>query len=145
MSATTRYFKLVNPETNKTYGRYSGDTPKHAVSKAFTFMLHKLKENGGDIPTKTTISLRESTVGSDRKTFTYECSRVELPEPCQLEFVDKETGERKTITYYYRNRVKRIGASDEEENDEPTQQSTENLSVPTIEKNITKQPINIEL
>ena len=107
--ASDRYFKLINPKTGKSYGRYTGDTPKQAASKGFTKMLQKLKNDGKSTPKQsTTIYLRESTRGSARKVYGYEASRLKLPSPQELVITDKETGEEKTIVYHFRNKIKKV-------------------------------------
>jgi hypothetical protein len=103
-----RYFKLINPTTNKTYGRYTGDTPKQAASKAFTKLLRQAKQQGELIETTMPIHLKESTRGSSRKVYGYEAGRVALPEPQEIVITDKVTGQEKTITYNYRNMIKKI-------------------------------------
>lgn len=103
-----RYFKLINERTGKASGRYTGDTPKQAASKGFTKILQKLKAEGKKLPKQSTIYLRESTRNSARKVYGYEARRVRLPEPQTLEIVDKETGERKTIVYKFRNKIKKV-------------------------------------
>jgi hypothetical protein len=102
-----RYFKMIDGDTGETIGRYTGNTPKQAGSKAFTKMLQRNKKEG--INTKdANIFLRESTRGSYRKTYGYYASRNKLKEPQILEIPDDETGDIKTITYHYRNDVKKI-------------------------------------
>jgi len=99
---------LIDAKTGRSYGRYTGDTPKQAASKGFTKMLQKLKSEGKNPPKQSTIYLRESTRGSARKVYGYEASRQKLPEPQQLEIKDKETGETKVIVYHFRNKIKKV-------------------------------------
>ncbi|AEQ32871.1 hypothetical protein CE11_00358 [Megavirus courdo11] len=101
-----RYFKLIDPKTNESYGRYTGGTPKQAASKAYTKTVQGLKGGGKPIPKKSTIILRESTRGSPRKYYGYEASRLQLAEPQILEI--NTDGETKTITYNFRNKIKKI-------------------------------------
>lgn len=108
-----RYFKLIDAKTLKSFGRYTGETPKQAASKGFTKLLQKLKENGKTVPKETTIYLRESTRGSNRKVYGYSASRQKLPEPQELVIKDKETGEEKTITYHYRNKIKKVAVPEQ--------------------------------
>jgi len=103
-----RYFKLIDAKTGRSYGRYTGDTPKQAASKGFTKMLQKLKVGGKTAPKQSTIFLRESTRGSARKIYGYEASRLKLPEPQELIITDKISGEEKTITYHFRNKIKKV-------------------------------------
>lgn len=108
-----RYFKLIDDKTGKTYGRYTGDTPKQAASKGFTKMVQKSKVEGKKPPTKATIFLRESTRGSARKIYGYEAYRQKLPIPQHLTITNQENGTQKTITYHFRNKIKKIPVPDE--------------------------------
>uniref|UniRef100_A0A6G6ACE0 Uncharacterized protein n=1 Tax=Borely moumouvirus TaxID=2712067 RepID=A0A6G6ACE0_9VIRU len=101
-----RYFKLVDPKTNESYGRYTGGTPKQAASKAYTKTLQKLKSEKKPIPKQSTIILRESTRGSPRKYYGYEASRLKLDKPQELTI--NTDGQEKVITYHYRNKIKKI-------------------------------------
>lgn len=103
-----RYFKLIDAKTGRSFGRYTGDTPKQAASKGYTKMLQKLRTEGKNPPKQSTIYLRESTRGSLRKVYGYEASRQKLPEPQELVIEDKVSGEKKTIVYHYRNKIKKV-------------------------------------
>ncbi len=113
-SPRIRYFKLVDPETGKTFGRYTGETPKQAASKGFTKYLQNLRSNGVifDNSIVKNILLRESTRGSARKRYAYSASRQKLEEPQKLTIMDHNTGELKSIVYNYRNRINKIPLSD---------------------------------
>jgi len=108
-----RYFKLIDAKTLKSYGRYTGETPKQAASKGFTKLLQKFKEQKKNPPKEMTIYLRESTRGSNRKVYGYSAIRQKLDEPQELEIKDKETGEVKTITYQYRNKIKKVAVPEQ--------------------------------
>lgn len=108
-----RYFKLIDPKNKQSFGRYTGATPKQAASKAYTKLLQKLKQSGGSIPKTTTLYLRESTRNSPKKVYGYAASRIKLTEPQQLTIKDKVTGSDKTITYNYRNKIKKIAVPEE--------------------------------
>jgi hypothetical protein len=108
-----RYFKVIDEKSGKTFGRYTGETPKQAASKSFTKLLQKMKESGKGAPKNVKIFLRESTRGSNRKVYGYTASRVKLSEPQELKIVDKETGDEKTITYNYRNKIHKIAVPDQ--------------------------------
>lgn len=111
--ATERYFKLFDAKSGKALGRYTGDTPKQAASKGYTKFLQKLKENGKAAPKETTIYMRESTRGSPRKVYGYTAARVKLGEPATVTIKDKVSGEEKTVTYQYRNKIKKIAVPEE--------------------------------
>jgi hypothetical protein len=103
-----RYFKLIDAKTGKSYGRYTGDTPKQAASKGYTKMIQKMKILGKTPPKHSTIYLRESTRGSARKVYGYEATRQKLETPQTLTIIDGETGEEKEIVYNYRNKIRKI-------------------------------------
>lgn len=102
-----RYFRLIDPKTGHSFGRYTGDTPKQAASKGYTKILQKLKTKGKTIPKTSIIYLRESTRGSARKVYGYEASRQKLDKPQVLEIEDEDGGT-KTIVYHYRNKIKKV-------------------------------------
>lgn len=103
-----RYFKMLNPKTGESSGRYTGDTPKQAASKGFTKMVQRMNSDGKKIPHQSTIYLRESTRNSSRKIYGYVATRQKLPVPQKLKITDKVTGEKKVIIYYYRNKIHKV-------------------------------------
>ena len=103
-----RYFKLIDPDTQETFGRYTGDTPKQAASKGYTKLLQKYKEDKKTPPKTSIIFLRESTRGSNKKIYGYSAMRQKLDEPQNLVITDNDTGKEKTITYHYRNKIKKV-------------------------------------
>jgi Non-histone chromosomal protein MC1 len=103
-----RYFESINLETGEVFGRFTGQTPKQAASKAFTSLVQKLRVQNKSVPERTTIYLRESTPGSSRKIYGYAASRQKLAEPSKLVIGDPSTGNDKTITYHYRNKVEKV-------------------------------------
>ena len=111
-----RFFKLVDPITRKCSGRYSGNTPKQAASKAYTKIIQTNRINGTFIPETSTIDLQESTRGSSRKIYSYQVSREKLVEPRELKIQCKNTGEEKTIVYTHRNRVCKVQSVNNTEN-----------------------------
>lgn len=106
-----RYFKLIDAKTGRSFGRYTGGTPKQAASKGFTKMIHKIKAEGGALPKNGTmkIYLRESTRGSPRKVYAYEATRKQLTEPQKIE-IEGSDGKKKVITYRYRNVIHKVSA-----------------------------------
>lgn len=108
-----RYFKLIDPETGLSFGRYTGDTPKQAASKGFTKMVQKLKKQKESIPKHSIIYLRESTRGRGRKIYGYKATRVQLPKPQKLTITDPKTKKKKVIVYRYRNKIKKAGVPED--------------------------------
>jgi hypothetical protein len=100
-----RFFKRINEDTMEGIGRYTGDTPKQAASKSYTKYLQKLRAEKKKIPASTTIYLRESTRGSNRKIYGYAASRVKLKKPQELIIRDTATGKKKKIVYNFRNQI----------------------------------------
>lgn len=109
-----RFFKMIDPKTGKSTGRYTGDTPKQAASKGFTKMLQKLNIDGKAAKGKFTIYLRESTRGSARKVYVYVAQRKKLDEPQELIIPDAKTGKDKKITYNYRNKIRKVAVPEQE-------------------------------
>lgn len=103
-----RTFKLINAEDGSTHGRYTGDTPKQAASKAYTKMVQKLNKEKQKIPKLCVIYLRESTRKSPKKIYGYESSRLKLDKPQKLEIVDNKTGKTKEIIYRFRNKIRKV-------------------------------------
>jgi hypothetical protein len=112
-SKKNRFFKAVNEKSGQGRGRYTGDTPKQAASKSYTKYIQRLKAKGKGVPKSTTIYLRESTRGSNRKVYGYVASRVKLAEPQELTIKDNTTGEKKTITYNYRNQIHKVAVPEQ--------------------------------
>ena len=108
-----RYFKLIDGNSHAASGRYTGETPKQAASKSFTKILKRFKDTKKPAPKQMTIYLCESTRGSNRKVYGYSASRVKLETPQELEIKDKVTGEVKTITYNYRNKIKKVAVPEQ--------------------------------
>jgi len=97
-----RYFKLINPTTGECEGRYTGQTPKQAASKAFTKLIQRGTAQSG---VKTDIFIRESTRGCVPKTYGYAAQRTKLANPHELQIADAITGETKTIVMHFRNQI----------------------------------------
>lgn len=71
-----QYFKLVDINTNKSYGRYVGETPKQAANKAF---INIMKNKNNELIEGIPFYIKESTRGSDnKKIYKFVGSRVKL-------------------------------------------------------------------
>lgn len=103
-----RYFKLINIKSGKTNGRYTGDTPKQAASKAYTKMVQKYKKDKKNLPKTSEIYLRESTRGSLKKIYGYQARRDKLDEPQKLVIHGDDENPTKTITYHFRNKIRKV-------------------------------------
>jgi methyl coenzyme M reductase subunit C-like uncharacterized protein (methanogenesis marker protein 7) len=83
MKKDQRSFKLVFMEEGEYYymGRYISNSPGRAVKKAFTQLRKILKD---EFQNKAILVLKESTRGSDQKTYVYEVKRVKKDKPVIL-------------------------------------------------------------
>ena len=106
-----RYFNLINPDTGDVFGRYSGDKPKQAASKAFTKYLQS-RNAKEQIQPNTLIILRECTKGSSKEVYHFQASREKLNEPEKIVITDKESGKQKIISYHYRNKITEMKDAD---------------------------------
>lgn len=102
-----RYFKMIDPKTMTSIGRYTGFTPKQAGSKAFSKIIRKIKQEGGKIPKTNVLYLRESTRNSLKKLYAYSASRDKLKNPQEVYRKNDSTGDMKTVVYKYRNKLKK--------------------------------------
>jgi len=115
-----RYFKLVEENTKKSFGRYVGGTPKQAASKGYTKLVKKYKTTGKSVPKSMVIYMRESTRGGSGKMYAYTASQEKIKsDPVPIK--DKETGKPilnkdgtpKLIKYEHRNQIRRAVIPDE--------------------------------
>lgn len=106
-----RNFEVID-ESGNTVDKYTGSTPKQAASKAFTKIVSKSKKDGVDINESSNIYVRESTPGSSGKTYGFTASRIILDNPAVVKINCVRTGETKTITYNYKNDIKKIDGID---------------------------------
>jgi len=103
-----RYFELVDEDTGESSGRQLADTPKQACSIFFTVYIKQMKNDDIKIPNGIHMFVREITDKPNQKIYGFAASRQKLDKPQKLTIVDKETGEEKTITYNYRNQIRKI-------------------------------------
>jgi len=108
-----RYFKMIDPNTFNSIGRYTGSTPKQAGSKAFSKSIRKIKQEGGKIPKTSLLYLRESTQNSLKKIYAYSATRDKLSNPQKVRRTNITTGDKKTVMYQYRNKLKKSTVPDQ--------------------------------
>uniref|UniRef100_A0A6C0C9C2 HMG box domain-containing protein n=1 Tax=viral metagenome TaxID=1070528 RepID=A0A6C0C9C2_9ZZZZ len=101
-----RYFKMIDPKTLVSCGRYKCSSPKQAASKGFTKLAQKYKKNGESVPENLIIYLREMTRGSSGKIYGYTVQRQKLDRPCSIQIGDR------TVCYEYKNKVTKINNND---------------------------------
>lgn len=89
--ATSRTFTIQNSCINVSGGRYKSSSPLKAAKKAATRLYKKAK----NMPKyknirRITFTLRESTKGSDKKSYNYKAAQVKLSKPVVRVINDKE-------------------------------------------------------
>lgn len=101
---TLRFFKHVDTD-GRSFGTFSGMTPRQAASKAFTKLVIQKKKTGTEIENETPVVMQD-----DRdRIYGYVASRTKLDPPHELSIIDNTTGDvKKKITYCYRNQIKKI-------------------------------------
>ena len=85
--------KLVGTGTGGRYTVKPGQSPGDAARRAFTQVCRKHKNKSNK-----TITLRETTQGSSKKEYSYNCKMVKLSKPRKGP-IDKKTG--KPIMFHY--------------------------------------------
>ena len=85
MSRSFEVIKVNSKSPSKT-GRYLSSAPSSAVRKAFNELMRGKKSKSkskskAKSKTKMVITIRETTLGSAKKEYTYKVSRVVLKEP----------------------------------------------------------------
>jgi hypothetical protein len=102
----TRSFKVQLPGQEDFCGRFTGLTPYQAANKALSkyFRSH---ENANLSEDQVVFSIRESTRGSNRKTYTYRGTRVKLTEPITYT-ITSDKGEARVITKQYKNQLVKV-------------------------------------
>ena len=99
-----RSFRLFDPKTGEVIGgRYRGRNPRQAASKAYTKLLKSDELDGSE---ETTLHIKESTRGGNRRIFAYSANREELKNPQKVELVGPN-GPR-VICYRFKNRISKI-------------------------------------
>jgi len=104
-----RYYKLIDPATGEACGRYAGQTPKHAASKAFTNLVKKEKyESNNDNDSDQTIKfeIQECTRGSSHRIHSYEGKRTKLANPITLQIGHGDNT--KTISIITKIKLKKL-------------------------------------
>jgi len=101
-----RYFKLIDGDSLKTYGRYVGDTPKQAASKGFSKLVKKYKVEKKKLPANLTIYTKESTRKGPGKVYAYVANRNKLDKPQLIKIKDANGGD-KQIKYEFRNDIRK--------------------------------------
>ena len=104
---STRSFKVMLPGTNEFVGRFTGLTPYQAANKALSKYYRETSKPKKEIQ----FSIKESTRGSKRGTYSYNGARHKLKEPVKYTISNKE-GEDREIVKKFKNRLTKIKKSE---------------------------------
>jgi len=102
-----RSFKVMLPDAEAFIGRFTGLTPYQAANKALSKYYRENKKPKADIQ----FSIRESTRGSKRSTYTYKGGRQKLDEPVKYT-ISNENGESRDIIKNFKNRLTKVKKSE---------------------------------
>jgi hypothetical protein len=101
----TRSFKVLLPNQEEYSGRFTGLTPYQAANKALSKFFRTLKNE--DVSQNITFSIRESTRGSKRNTYSYKGGRIKLATPIKYSIKSQE-GEVREIVKEYKNQLVKV-------------------------------------
>ena len=99
-----RFFKLLF--NNKSSGRFCGNKPKQAATKALTTIINKFKKGDKNDDSEFQFSIIECTRGSAHKEYKYVGKRIKLSAPVKVQMGGSNN--KKEITYYYTNNIKKL-------------------------------------
>ena len=105
-----RSFKVQLPGTEEYSGRFTGLTPYQAANKALSKYFRENKTAKAEI----TFSIRESTRGSKRSTYTYNGKREKLQIPVKYS-IKSADGVPREIVKEYKNRLIKVKKADTKE------------------------------
>lgn len=98
-----RSFKVQLPGDEEFTGRFTGSMPYQAASKALSKYYRTVENPKSTI----TFTIKESTRGSNRSSYTYEGHRVKLDTPVEYSIAGGNT-----ITKAYKNHLKKVKKAD---------------------------------
>lgn len=104
---SVRSFKVQLPGTESFVGRFTGLTPYQAANKALSKYYRETKKPKQDIR----FSIRESTRGSKRSTYTYNGARQKLDEPVKYT-ISNNNGEDREIIKKFKNKLTKVKKSE---------------------------------
>jgi hypothetical protein len=105
-----RSFKVHLPGTEDYAGRFTGLTPYQAANKALSKYFRENKQAKSEI----TFSIRESTRGSKRTTYTYNGKREKLAVPVKYS-IKSADGVAREIVKEYKNKLTKVKKADVKE------------------------------
>jgi hypothetical protein len=101
----TRSFKVLLPNQEEYSGRFTGLTPYQAANKALSKYFRTLKNE--DVSENINFSIRESTRGSKRNTYSYKGGRIKLAVPIKYN-IKSADGEAREIVKEYKNQLVKV-------------------------------------
>ena len=101
----TRSFKVLLPNQEEYSGRFTGLTPYQAANKALSKYFRTLKNE--DVSENINFSIKESTRGSKRNTYSYKGGRVKLATPIKYS-IKSVDGEIREIVKEYKNQLVKV-------------------------------------
>ncbi len=107
VKSNVRSFKVQLPGSDVYVGRFTGLTPYQAANKALSKYFRETKKPKAEIK----FSIRESTRGSKRSTYTYNGERQKLDTPVEYT-ISNGKGEDRTIVKKFKNRLTKVKKSD---------------------------------
>jgi hypothetical protein len=102
----TRSFKVQLPEEQEYTGRFTGLTPYQAANKALSKFFRN-SDNTNISADHIVFSIKESSRGSKRSTYTYKGTRIKL-EKAITYTIKSASGEERVITKQYKNQLIKI-------------------------------------
>ena len=102
-----RSFKVQLPGAEAFVGRFTGLTPYQAANKALSKYYRETKKPKNEIQ----FSIRESTRGSKRSTYTYNGARHKLDTPVEYT-ISNAKGEDRTIVKKFKNKLTKVKKGD---------------------------------
>lgn len=107
LKAGVRSFKVQLPGAESYVGRFTGLTPYQAANKALSKYYRETKKPKNEIQ----FSIRESTRGSKRSTYTYNGARHKLDIPVEYT-ISNAKGEDRTIVKKFKNKLTKVKKSE---------------------------------
>jgi len=103
----SRSFKVKEDSDEKSYGRYTGDSPYQAANKALSELIRKKSKEGKGTSGKINFTLVESTKGSKHREHQYVGKRMKLKTP-----IEYKTKDGVTVTKKYKNELRKVKKAD---------------------------------
>jgi hypothetical protein len=113
----SRSFKVQLPNEEEFTGRFTGLTPYQAANKALS-KYFRCSDNTNISENHILFSIKESTRGSKRSTYTYKGTRIKLESPITYT-IKSANGEDRVITKQYKNQLIKVKKGVVSNNEQP--------------------------